>query len=277
MTRSLPIIAFAAFVASACATTSTPRVVQVDENRAVAYQQEIAEVRTAYLQAIELLGWELQTTEEDHLLATSESADNAAFGIRFFPADTLQTLARIVAVYAPYLDDSTDRLEQLLSEVEARVSVDGGTPFPYPLAAYPEGTRTCTAPTYRNHSEVTPPEPHGGTRQVAMRFGSYREARLPGVQGRIVVHFVVDADGEVECAVVWNGLPGILNQAAVQAVASSTFEPGRKDGEPVRMMSSIPLNYLSREMDGLPLSPVGERLEQKARTALPLQPRNWRK
>jgi hypothetical protein len=239
MIRSVIITAVLFWFATGCATQ---RVTQIHDHRTVAYHQDVSGVRTAYLQAIAALGWEIQHEEEDRFVASSATEDNAAYGIRFTPADTLRTQARIAATYAPYLTHSPDRLEQLLSEVEARLEGSNG-PFVYPMAAYPEGTRSCDGPVYRDTTNVTLPRPRDGHSSIMQRFGHPTTALQAGVIGPIFVQFVVDAQGEVECAIVREGLPGGLNEVAIHAIVTSPFEPGYKDGVPTRMMVGLPLGY----------------------------------
>ncbi len=71
---------------------------------------------------------------------------------------------------------------------------------------------------------------------------SLQDAR---VEGRVQLRFVVDANGKVEAStiqVIAAPVPA-LGEAAVEAVAKIEFEPGKKDGSPVRTLVVMPIAF----------------------------------
>jgi periplasmic protein TonB len=66
-----------------------------------------------------------------------------------------------------------------------------------------------------------------------------------GIQGRVFVQFVVNANGEVSDATVVRGVDPSLDREAVRVVMSSPkWTPGRQRGEPVRVAFTFPINFV---------------------------------
>lgn len=77
---------------------------------------------------------------------------------------------------------------------------------------------------------------------------SYPEnARRLGIEGQVVLRFVVDQSGRVEREIeVVTSLP-MLDQAAIEAVRQWRFSPARdRDGNPVRVLVSVPVQFTLR-------------------------------
>lgn len=77
---------------------------------------------------------------------------------------------------------------------------------------------------------------------------SYPErARRLGIEGRVVLRFIVDQLGRVEREIrVVTSVP-MLDQAAIDAVRQWRFSPGRdRNGNPVRVLVSVPLQFTLR-------------------------------
>ena len=86
-----------------------------------------------------------------------------------------------------------------------------------------------------------------------------REAVIYGIEGHVVVSFVVEADGRVSNAEVLTSPDPTLSEAALFVVRRSPrWAPGQLDGRPVRVKLSIPIDFNLR----LPgsKSPVGASL-----------------
>ncbi|MFB6278049.1 MAG: energy transducer TonB [Salinibacter sp.] len=73
-------------------------------------------------------------------------------------------------------------------------------------------------------------------------------AEKAGVEGRVIVQFVVGKDGTVQDPTVIRGVHHLLDEAAIEAVKQQKFEPGRQRGEPVRVQMSLPVTF--RLVDG---------------------------
>jgi TonB family C-terminal domain len=60
-------------------------------------------------------------------------------------------------------------------------------------------------------------------------------ARETGIEGRIVVQFVVDEEGNVQNPTILKSVHELLNEAALEAIKKQKFEPGRQRGRPVKV------------------------------------------
>lgn len=68
-------------------------------------------------------------------------------------------------------------------------------------------------------------------------------AKKAGVEGRVTVQFVVDEQGNVQDAEILRGIGAGCDEEALRAVTSSTFEPGRQRGKPVKVRMTLPVTF----------------------------------
>lgn len=68
-------------------------------------------------------------------------------------------------------------------------------------------------------------------------------ARKAGIEGRVVVQFIVNEKGEVEDPHVVRGIGGGTDEEAIRCVKQAEFKPGRQRGEPVRVQYSLPVVF----------------------------------
>ena len=69
-------------------------------------------------------------------------------------------------------------------------------------------------------------------------------AKRRGVEGRVVVKFLVDKQGRVSQVSLVRAEPeGVFEESALQAVRKWRFKPGKKDGEPVPTWVSVPIRF----------------------------------
>ena len=65
-----------------------------------------------------------------------------------------------------------------------------------------------------------------------------------GIQGLVVISFVVEKDGSVSDVKVTRGVDPSLDNEAVRVVSSMpNWTPGMQDGEPVRVKYNLPLSF----------------------------------
>lgn len=71
-----------------------------------------------------------------------------------------------------------------------------------------------------------------------------------GAQGRVTLHFTVEADGKVSAAAVIrsSGYPA-LDQAARDALAKCLFQPETLDGKPVASKVIMPYEWINASVD----------------------------
>jgi TonB family protein len=94
---------------------------------------------------------------------------------------------------------------------------------------------------YRPGSGITPPRL---LREVKADYTE--DARRRGVAGEVVLEIVVRSDGSVGDARVLQGLPGGLNDRAVQAVRQWRFDPAQRQGKPVDVFVEVAVEFKLR-------------------------------
>lgn len=68
--------------------------------------------------------------------------------------------------------------------------------------------------------------------------------RQNGIQGRVIIEFMVDPDGKVSNVKVIKGVDRYLDEEALRVVSSSpAWTPGKHNYRPVRVRFSIPINF----------------------------------
>jgi periplasmic protein TonB len=67
-------------------------------------------------------------------------------------------------------------------------------------------------------------------------------AREAGVEGTVLIRALVGIDGRVKQMNVLQGVVG-LNEAALAAVKTAVFKPARKDGKPVAVWMTVPIEF----------------------------------
>ncbi len=83
----------------------------------------------------------------------------------------------------------------------------------------------------------------GGT-EALYRILEYPElARRAGIEGRVIVQFIIDEEGNVIDPYVIRGVGAGLDEAALRAVSQLKFEPGRQRGRAVRVQYTIPVTF----------------------------------
>lgn len=87
------------------------------------------------------------------------------------------------------------------------------------------------------------PELIGGLAALQKNIKYPEMARRAGIEGRVIVQFIVKEDGSIEDPRVIRGIGGGCDEEAVRAVSQAKFNPGRQRGEPVRVQYSLPVIF----------------------------------
>lgn len=172
---------------------------------------------------------------------------------------TLKERIQAMKEQTPYLPDSLE--PRRLGMVLGGLLLVGGTlfvacsevvgPDPSPSAAelgeQEESAPPSEAPA-SNGSEVfvaveEMPELKGGIAGLQQEITYPEEAAENGVEGRVIVQFEVTKTGDVENARVLRGVSETLDEEALRVVRDAQFEPGRQQGEPVRVKMSLPITF----------------------------------
>lgn len=87
------------------------------------------------------------------------------------------------------------------------------------------------------------PELIGGMAALQKNIRYPDMARKAGIEGRVIVQFIVNEKGEVENPRVIRGIGGGCDEEALRAVRQVKFRPGRQRGQPVRVQYSLPVIF----------------------------------
>lgn len=80
-----------------------------------------------------------------------------------------------------------------------------------------------------------------------------REAVAEGIQGRVMVEFIIEKDGKVTGVRVVKGVSPELDAEAVKVIeASPKWKPGRVNGDKVRTSMTIPVEFRLEKKSGRP-------------------------
>lgn len=100
------------------------------------------------------------------------------------------------------------------------------------------------------------PDIVGGLSSLYLRIRYPLAAQQAGVQGLVVLRFIVEIDGRASDIEVARSLHPLCDAAAVEAVRQTTFRPARQNGQPVRVRMSLPIRFLLvNEQTGEPIVP----------------------
>ena len=88
-----------------------------------------------------------------------------------------------------------------------------------------------------------PPELIGGLEAIQRRIKYPEVALRAGLEGRVIVQFIVDENGNVMDPFVIRGLGGGCDEEAIRAIKEAKFKPGRQRGKAVRVRYVIPIKF----------------------------------
>jgi len=87
------------------------------------------------------------------------------------------------------------------------------------------------------------PEPNGGMEAIYRRLKYPEIARKAGIEGRVVLQFIVDERGNVVNPTVIRGIGGGCDEAAIEAIKGVRFTPGMQRGRPVKVQFQLPIVF----------------------------------
>lgn len=95
--------------------------------------------------------------------------------------------------------------------------------------------------------EVMPEFPGGNKAMMsylAENIKYPKEAENAGMQGRVIVQFVVNTDGGIEDAKVVRAVDPLLDKEAIRVInAMPKWKPGMQDGKEVRVKYTVPIVF----------------------------------
>ncbi|MEX0934959.1 MAG: energy transducer TonB [Candidatus Paceibacterota bacterium] len=90
------------------------------------------------------------------------------------------------------------------------------------------------------------PELQGGLTSIQSKIKYPEIARKAGVEGRVIVQFIVNEQGQVENPEVVRGIGAGCDEEAIRAVQTAQFTPGMQRGQPVKVRMSLPIIFRLR-------------------------------
>lgn len=87
------------------------------------------------------------------------------------------------------------------------------------------------------------PELIGGLAALQSKIVYPEIARLAGIEGRVMVQFIIDEQGRVNNPVVVRGIGGGCDEAAIEAVKNARFTPGMQRGRAVKVSYTLPITF----------------------------------
>ena len=87
------------------------------------------------------------------------------------------------------------------------------------------------------------PEPVGGMAKLQSSVEYPPFAQRAGIEGRVVIQFIVDQQGNVTEPKVIASPHELLSEEALRVVKAAKFTPGKQRGQPVPVRMSIPINF----------------------------------
>lgn len=87
------------------------------------------------------------------------------------------------------------------------------------------------------------PELKGGLEALQKEVNYPEMARKAGIEGRVIIQFVVNKEGKVEDPQVIRGIGGGADEEALRVVKQAEFIPGKQDGQPVSVQYSMPVTF----------------------------------
>jgi protein TonB len=87
------------------------------------------------------------------------------------------------------------------------------------------------------------PDLIGGLGELQSKIKYPEIAKKAGVEGRVIVQFVVNEQGNVEDPVVVRGIGAGCDEEAIRAVRDAKFKPGKQRGKNVKVKMSLPITF----------------------------------
>lgn len=90
------------------------------------------------------------------------------------------------------------------------------------------------------------PDLIGGLAEIQKNIRYPEIARKAGVEGRVIIQFVVDESGNVVDPTVVRGIGAGCDEEALRVVREAKFKPGKQRGKSVKVKMSLPITFKLR-------------------------------
>ena len=89
------------------------------------------------------------------------------------------------------------------------------------------------------------PEPIGGIEKILSNVAYPKEAKQNGISGTVFVQAFIDENGSVRKTLLTKCIGGGCDEAALRAVSSARFKPGKDKGHYLKVQIQIPIPFRS--------------------------------
>jgi len=129
-------------------------------------------------------------------------------------------------------------IEDEILDLDAELDLDGPLDLPPPPPSQEEDEEEDFFVVVEQQPKLI-----GGIKGLQEKVEYPELARRAGIEGRVIIQFIVNENGEVENPRVLRGIGGGCDEAALKVVKEAKFEPGMQRGRPVRVQYSLPITF----------------------------------
>ena len=148
----------------------------------------------------------------------------------------------MVPALAEYMVETRFRSAERMTECVEQVDGECAQEIGLDDVELAPGDRSLVEPEVYEVAEVQP-ELVGGMEALQRAVVYPESARAEGVEGRVLVQFIVDEQGAVTEPEVIDSPDPRLDEAALDAVRQLRFIPGSRHGQPVRVRFTVPVMF----------------------------------
>ncbi len=87
------------------------------------------------------------------------------------------------------------------------------------------------------------PEMKGGLKKLYSEINYPEMARKAGIEGRVIVQFIINEQGEVESPTILRGIGGGCDEEVLRVIRKMSFTPGIQNGKFVKVRMSQPVKF----------------------------------
>ncbi|MGD8427989.1 MAG: TonB family protein [Balneolaceae bacterium] len=132
--------------------------------------------------------------------------------------------------------------DEIIQDQNIDISADLNMDEPLDMPPPPESKKDDDSEDFFVAVEQMP-ELKGGLAELQRKINYPEMARKAGIEGRVIIQFIVTENGNVENPKVIRGIGGGCDKEALRVVKQATFKPGRQRGQAVRVQYSLPIVF----------------------------------
>lgn len=136
---------------------------------------------------------------------------------------------------------NTEIVEDQIIAIDAELDFDEPLDIPPPPSKAEESKGEAEEDFFVVVEEM--PVLIGGIQTIQDKIKYPDVARQAGIEGLVIIQFVVNEKGEVENPQVIRGIGGGCDEEAIRVIKQAHFKPGKQRGQPVRVQYSLPVFF----------------------------------